>query len=513
MKALKKVLAPALSALTLLICACSSESAGEPEAPKPDEVVLTGGYTIEAPQEGGTVMLRFSTTKDWAIEIPRVQEHYNGVLEVRRGAAGEMAVPFTARPNTTGEARSTTLRITSGRASAEITVEQGAVEVELPSEEEVRQYLVKLYNDIDGPNWRYGRKWCSDLPINQWGTEIKYENGRLSLILGEREIKGDIDLSGCKALVSIRCSKNQIGRLNLADCPLLTEVECVNTGLEELDISGCISLRRLLVSYNSLSSVDVGWCKALEDLNVSNCRIESLDLSECVSMKSLNCAVNRLTRLEVPHRYNLNDLFCYENELTRLDVSNSPQLSLINCGDNELEELNVRGVPKLSRLYCYNNRLARIDLSDQKDVLSQFYCYTNRLESLDLSGYRKLSELHCSDNSLTSLNITGCRQLHWLYCSYNRLESLDFTGLDLDIFERLDCSFNRLRQADLTSLRLMRLWCQGNRIGGEIPLHFDSLLEFEHDQRYDYRPSTGTYTDRGYGWWYPGEPDKLEHTR
>ena len=47
----------------------------------------------------------------------------------------------------------------------------------------------------------------------------------------------------------------------------------------------------------------------------------------------------------------------------------------------------------------------------------------------------------------------------------------------------------------------------------EIPEHFDRLLEFEHDARYEYRPDTGTFTDRGYGWWYPGEPDKMAHRR
>ncbi|MDE7136276.1 MAG: hypothetical protein K2N91_06565, partial [Muribaculaceae bacterium] len=133
---------------------------------------------------------------------------------------------------------------------------------------------------------------------------------------------------------------------------------------------------------------------------------------------------------------------------------------------------------------------------------------------LDVSGFYKLDALHCSDNGMTSLKFAGCKSLRWLYCSYNQLETLEFTGLDLEIFERLDCSYNRLREADIASLpKLIRLWCQGNRIGGEIPAHFDRLLEFEHDARYEYRPQTDTYTDRGYGWWYPGEPDKMSHSR
>lgn len=499
--------------LMVLIPAGCSDNAEEPAAPQPDAVALADGATVTASPEGGEVALRFTANRDWSIEIPEVREHFNGVLEQRSGSAGEMEIPFTALPNTTDKPRSTTLRITAGRASAEVTVMQEPVGVELPPEEEVREYLMRLYRDTDGPNWRFQENWGSDLPLNRWGSAVKYENGRLSLILGELNLKGDIDLSGCKALVSIRCSKNQIRRLNVSGCPLLTDVYCINTGLEEVDLTGCLSLARVNLSYNSLQRLDIGWSKTLLDLDVRECRLEALDLSECVSLQGLTCAINRIRTLEIPHRYRLIDCFCYENEIGRLDLSGSPQLQTVNCGDNELTELIVTDCPRLDWIYCYNNRLTELDISGQRDVLRHLYCFSNRLSKIDVAGFRKLLELHCSDNSLSSLDLTGCKTIRWLYCSYNNIESLDFSDLDLDVFERLDCSYNRLQKADIASLRLMRLWCQGNRIGGEIPEHFDRLLEFEHDARYEYRPATGTYTDRGYGWWYPGEPDKMEHTR
>lgn len=494
-----------------------SKKEDEPEIPQPDFITLLDGENLKVKAEGGVVLLRFSTNKDWLIDIPNTSEHFYGVLENRSGESGEISVPYITLPNTTGKERSTILRITAGRATASVTVVQEAVSIDLPSEAEVRAYLVRLFNDTDGPNWRFKGKWCSDLPINQWGSEVKYENGKLSLILGEHNMKGDIDLSGCKALVSIRCSKNQIRRLNVSDCPLLTEVECVNTGLEELNVSGCLSLEKLNASYNNLQNLDIGWCKTLNRLDVRECSLESLDLSECVSLQTLNCAINRIRHLEVPHRYRLIDCFCYENEIAgNLNLSNSPQLQIVNCGENEITSLNVTDCPRLEWIYCYSNRITSLDeaIVGKEKVLTKLYCFSNRIEKLDVSGFYKLAELHCSDNILTTLRFTGCKSLRWLYCSYNQLETLEFTGLDLDIFERLDCSYNRLREADIVSLpKLLRLWCQGNRIGGEIPEHFDRLLEFEYDARYEYRPQTGTYTDRGYGWWYPGEPDKMSHTR
>lgn len=504
------------SLILSLSISCSKQHE-EPDPPKADFITLMDGETLMADAQGGEVKIRFTTNQNWTIEIPRTSEHFYGVLENRSGDSGEISIPYTTLPNTGDKSRSTTLRIIAGRATAEVTVVQEAVSVELPSEAEVREYLIRLFNDTDGPNWRFKGKWCSDLPVNQWGSEIKYENGKLSLILGEHNMKGEINLSGCKALVSIRCSKNQIRSLDVSGCPLLTEVECINTGLEEIDVSRCLSLEKLNASYNNLRRLDIGWCKTLTKLDVRECSLESLDLSECVSLQNLNCAVNRIRRLEVPHRYRLRDCFCYENKIAgNLDLSNSPQLQIVNCGENEITSLNVADCPRLEWIYCYSNRITSLDdaIAGKEKVLTQLYCFSNKIAKLDISGFYKLDELHCSDNVMTSLRFEGCKSLRWLYCSYNQLETLEFTGLDLSIFERLDCSYNRLQKADIASLTgLLRLWCQGNRIGGEIPAHFDRLLEFEHDARYEYDTATGTYKDLGYGWWYPGEPDKMSHTR
>jgi hypothetical protein len=38
--------------------------------------------------------------------------------------------------------------------------------------------------------------WCTDKPLSEWGSSVKYEDGKLSLILGENNLHGKIDLSG-----------------------------------------------------------------------------------------------------------------------------------------------------------------------------------------------------------------------------------------------------------------------------------------------------------------------------
>ncbi len=488
---------------------------GAEEAPKPKEpdYVTVADAMLTALPEGGAVEMSFTTNADWEITVPNVSEHFYGQIVTRSGKAGKNKVQFVALPNTKGKDRSTTMKITAGRASAEIVVAQQAVAIDLPSEAEVREYLMRLYDDVGGDNCRFNPNWGSDKPLSQWGPEVRYEKGLLTLNLNDRSMKGVINLAGCKALVSLRCSKNQIRKIDVSDCPLLTDIDCANNGLEEIKLDGCLSLDRLSASYNNLMSIDVGWSKTLLWLYVGNNRLTELDLRDCVMLLSANCPVNRINRINIPHRQRLKDLFCYENELKGLDIGDSPQIELLNCGDNEIETLNVKGCPRLEWIYCYNNRLTEVDTSDQKEILEHYYCFSNRIPSLDMTGYIKLSELHCSDNGMTSLKVAGCKSIRWLYCSYNRLETLDLTGI-YKHFERLDCSYNRLREVTcLTDYPYIRLWCQGNRIGGEIPEHFDNCLEFEYDRRYEYRPEVGTYTDLGYGWYYPGEPEKMKHER
>lgn len=511
---MRSIIAIFILAAGLCLSGCKSHE-DEPPVPEADYVKVDGDVTsFTAAPEGGDVMIRFTTNKEWSVELGKYSNAWAGIPQQSAGDAGENVITFTANPNTGMTSRSNTFIITAGRASVEITVKQDAVQIQLPGEDEVRKFLMQLYNDADGPNWRWAKKWGTDAPVNEWGPEVHYEKGRLKLYLADRNLKGKINLSGCKALVSIKCAKNQITEIDLSDCPLLTDIDATNVGLEKINLSGCLSLSRVSLPYNNLTELDIGWSTTLFELMVHDCSLRSLDLSRCLWLDNLGCQRNRISELKLPLRQRLTSIWCYDNELTSLDLSNSPLLGLVNCGENEITDLNVKGCPRLDWIYCYDNRLKSLDVSDQKDVLEHYYCYSNQFAELDLSGFRKLSELHCSDNKLTRLDITGCRSIRWLYCSYNQLEELDISAPDRENFERLDCSYNRLRRVDIVSMtKPLRIWCQGNRIGGEIPEHFDRLLEFEYDIRYDYRPETGTYTDRGYGWWYPGEPQKMKHSR
>jgi len=503
-----------LLAACVMLVGCRNE-ADEPPMREPDYIRLEDGVTdFEAPAEGGELNIRFSTNAGWKVEFGRYSEgSIAGILQ-KKGDEGDNEVTAVVLPNVRNAERIYRFSLVAGRASVEISITQKPMEIDLPEEAEVRRYLMRLYNEAGGPDWRVSSKWGSDLPINDWGPEVRYEKGRLKLYLSDRNIKGKLNLSGCKALEELRCSKNQISEIDVSGCPLLTYIDATNVGLQKINLDGCLMLSRLSVSYNPLSDINIKDLTSLTEVFVHNCNLSSLDLERCTWLRLLECYNNCIRTINIPRRDDLVSLHCYANNLTSLDLSDASQLQMLNCGENQLTDLNVRGCRRLSSIYCYVNRLKSVDVSDQKNVLSAYYCFSNRFGKLNLEGYRNLSELHCSDNGLTSLNIAGCRNIRWLYCSHNKLDELDISAPDREIFERLDCSYNRMQKIDITSItKGLRIWCQGNRIGGEIPEHFDRLLEFEYDVRYEYNPDSGTYTDRGYGWWYPGEPEKMQHCR
>jgi len=114
------------------------------------------------------------------------------------------------------------------------------------------------------------------------------------------------------------------------------------------------------------------------------------------------------------------------------------------------------------------------------------------LTDLDVSNCINLKRfLECSNNLLTSLNLNGCENLEVIRCTNNLLKSLDVSS----------CK------------NLSQLYCQNNKINSEIPEWFSQLTYFKYDRRYTYYLEAGIlkFIDAGFGWWYPGEPEKGYH--
>ena len=336
-------------------------------------------------------------------------------------------------------------------------------------DEELREALVKLYESTDGDNWINNTNWCSDKPVTEWyGVSINRE-GKYDISLGRNNLTGVIDQEFPECVTSLSCYDNQLTSFDVSGCTALYTLSVRNNQLTSLDVSGCTALTYLYCHDNQLTSLDVSGCTALYTLEVNNNQLTSLDVSGCTALARLPC----------------ND-----NQLTSLDVSGYTKLFELEVNNNPLVSLNASGCTSLWRLEIVNQPLTSLDVSGCT-TLRGLYCYKNQLTSLDVSGCTALEDFYCNNNQLTSLDVSGCTALTYLDCKFNQLVSLNVSG----------CT------------ALTYLTCHHNKITSVIPEWFSQLKGFYHDSRYSYGYVGEEFTtiDYGYGWWYPGEPEKGAH--
>ncbi|MBQ1684966.1 MAG: leucine-rich repeat domain-containing protein [Clostridia bacterium] len=221
-----------------------------------------------------------------------------------------------------------------------------------------------------------------------------------------QEVGGELDVSGCTALMQLNCEDNYLTGLN---------------------VSGCTALEFVRAGSNRITWVDFSNCPALTALNVSNNELTSLDLSNCPSLDTLYCGNNQITELDVSGCEYLCSLNCSCNQLTELDLSSNAQLAFLYCGVNDIEDLYPRFNPCLITLSCSGNpRLSQLYLS-ANTALVELSCSSCDIHGLDLSGLSELEQVFCSDNPISSINLDGCSSLYQLYGTDIRLHSLNFS--------------------------------------------------------------------------------------
>ena len=343
----------------------------------------------------------------------------------------------------------------------------------------LREALIKLYESTNGDNWKRNDNWCSDKPITEW-YGVWAASQEVHLNLYDNNLTGYIKQTFPDDVrIYLQCYNNQLTSLDVSGCTSLESLSCLNNQLTSLDVSGCTALTRLSCENNQLTSLDVSGCSALTFLSCGNDQLTSLDVSGCSALTTL---------------------WCHNNQLTSLDVSGCSALNYLRCENNQLTSLDVSGCSALTSLHCYGNQLTSLDVSCYS-ALTSLHCYNNQLTFLIASGCTALETLNCDNNQLISLIVSGCTALENLSCNNNQLTSLYVSG----------CT------------ALEKLYCNNNNITSVIPGWFSQLSSFNYDVRFRYWTESvsdgkGGYKlvtrhyDRKKGWWYPGEPEKGEHS-
>jgi len=147
-------------------------------------------------------------------------------------------------------------------------------------------------------------------------------------------------------------------------------------------------------------NLDLSGCTALMYLNCHDNFLVSLDVSDCTALESLYCGSNQLTELDVSTNMSLMSLACHSNKLSVLNVSNNVDLTFLSCSSNQLMLLDVSKNENLTSLYCSSNQLTKLDVS-KNTSLTYLICEDNRLIVMDVSQSTALTYLNCSFNHLT----------------------------------------------------------------------------------------------------------------
>lgn len=320
---------------------------------------------------------------------------------------------------------------------------------------DIRDILIRFYEDTGGDNWRNNENWCSDKPVRTWyGVTLDYVTPMTNepvyrLYLNNNNLKGNADLSNCQQLSYVELNDNSLTGLDLYGCSILRDLRCSGCDLQYLDIRGCTSLESVNCQDNEITEIPLSGCTSLLTFIGRNNNLSTLDFRYSPLIQVITCNNNKLSSFSVSEANDLKNIDCQSNSMTSFDVSGCPSLEYINVADNRLEHLSLNECPALKEMQCNNNNLPLLELTDYVS-LQYIDCENNPFETINISGCTSLSyfdtgssttlhsldvsdcssleRLDCSDNIISRLNLDGCNSLNSLDCAYNRLTSIDLSG-------------------------------------------------------------------------------------
>lgn len=351
-----------------------------------------------------------------------------------------------------------------------------------------------------------------------------------------------LDLSRCVKLELLNCSETLITMINIAPCKLLHTLNVSNCRIKELVSINCTALRYLNCSRNFLTNLNINGCTNIENMNCSDNLLKELHLTDCLKLQTLQCSNNNLIEIDLSNHQFLKEIDCSNNlQLLLLNLSRCENLNRVvffNISNPNLEmdisECNNLEEEWIERNIVNGYKFKSLNMSNLKNIKKlsvngplsvNFSGCTSledvhlKVESADFTDCIQLKNLYCTASDLHELILKGCVNLHDLQCMNVKLASLDVS--DCTALETLNCGFN-MSLVELilpTSKKFYTsFYCWETRITKEIPNWFpDNLLPQTYFQRYSY--TGGKYgeeikvIDNGYGWWYPGEPEKKRHSR
>jgi len=138
-------------------------------------------------------------------------------------------------------------------------------------------------------------------------------------------ILSEINISGCKELSYLNCSKTNLSSLDISSNWNLSQLYCGGCNITNLDTRNNSLIKYLSCYYNELSSIDISQNKLLEYFNIRHNNLMNLDVSHNIELKQLHCQDNKLISLDVSKNIELETFCYYSNSLSTVDTTHNPK--------------------------------------------------------------------------------------------------------------------------------------------------------------------------------------------
>lgn len=441
----------------------------------------------------------------------------------------------------------------------EYVLETASASINVPSRSEgdLRNYLIKLYQETNGPAWPESERtnWCTNLPLTEWAGVTAHPSIKGLYRLEKHGITGNVDFSGCKSLETINIYGN-INILNVSDCPMLVEfdtdaqnilarncdgLDILSLNVEKCasaDLSGCMRLSNLAVQ--GVEKLIVSHCPSLTYLDISgNHALKYLDASECDRLYQINYITylpsiplvliggENLEYLNVSGCTSLEDCFgghstdnpeimeaegyeriCYI-ETRRADASTGQEFerTLHIPEETLLKEINFSGVKAFEKIFVKGKQLEYLNLSNTH--LWEIYetsFLDSHVRNLDISGCLELKKAYIKGNQSTviplqKLNASNCSSLQYLNCQNSLLSDLSVSGC------------NNLLEFDVKNTMMKENVDEFLEKNNILPTSYDCRYGYEYVILEDFKPQwyVSRAIDRGIGWWFTSEPGQGYH--
>lgn len=426
----------------------------------------------------------------------------------------------------------------------------------------IRDVLVKIYNDCGGKDWKCQGNWCTDAPVSEWEGVYLLEDGTYDFhFMWVNAMKGTFSIINCKESILLYGTSNSdvLDKVHLENCPnvrlfkgeSLGNIRAKNYYIDNiiLDDKYTIGTSTENETNNFITNTLSFLEPEIENVHIKDCKGKSFGVNIISkNIKSIIC--ENLSFESVENDYYGPRIFiggttdsdvCQELQNIKLDnIKGVNEVNINNVHVSKVIELNDLGFDDFYRKTYFKIYQIKTETLKVKNGIR----FLLDDENIEVS-YMNLEECYIDGGSegynfnkcigLKDINISGCTFHSYINnISFNgcsNLENLtitfDSSGLDdfkIDIQNTPNLKYFKCQSSSLKELLFdshfdsVEASCTSSSLLQEFPSWFNGF-NFHHNARYEYNSEFDfpkneyiyTVIDKGYGWWYPGEPDSRYH--